>query len=124
MNSKTPECWSVDPQARGLRVELSPTHSLVLPFEHFIYSELERGDDEDSLKLAFATHEVVLKGGQLRRVEAAVQRLELALVAVVPEIYKPIAGGPQPFIKEILVMSPTSPGKAEQDAQGSKRELS
>ena len=41
MNIKPPECWSVDPHAHGLHVELSPSHSFFLPYEHFVYAEMK-----------------------------------------------------------------------------------
>ncbi|MBU6402317.1 MAG: hypothetical protein KGS61_18525 [Verrucomicrobia bacterium] len=107
LNTKQPECWSIDPQARGLRVVLSLTHSLLLPFEHFIYSELESGDDEEVFKLTFATHEVILKGGHLHRLEAAVQRLELGTVAALPDRFERIAADTQPFIREIAILKRT-----------------
>ena len=69
MDTKPPECFSTDPRARGLRVELSPQHSLVLPYEHFVYSELRAEKESDTLKLLFVTHEVVVSGFMLRRVE-------------------------------------------------------
>jgi hypothetical protein len=31
MSTKTPECWASDPQARGLRIEITPERSLLLP---------------------------------------------------------------------------------------------
>src|SRR5688572_1009260 len=102
MDTKPPECFSSDPRARGLRVELSPQHSLVLPYEHFVYSELKAEKDSDTLKLLFVTHEVVVSGYMLRRVENGIQTRELAWIAARPERYRPQVNE-KAFISQIAV---------------------
>ena len=110
--TKSPECWSTDRQARGLRVQLSPNHSFVLPFEHFIYSELQPGEESDTLKIVFATHEVILRGHLLHRLEQRMQKMELAFVAAVPEKYHSLVTEGEPLIREIAVIAPAA---TEQD---------
>jgi hypothetical protein len=102
MDSKPPECFSTDPRARGLRVELSPQYSLVLPYEHFVYSELKAEKESDTLKVLFVTHEVVVTGYMLRRVESGIQSRELACIAARPERYRPQANE-KAFINRIAV---------------------
>lgn len=102
MDSKPIECFSTDPRARGLRIELSPQHSLVLPYEHFVYSELKAEKESDSLKLLFVTHEVIVSGYMLRRVESGIQTRELAWIAPRPERYRPQANE-KAFISRITV---------------------
>jgi len=46
MSTKSPECWGSDPQARGLRIEVSSEQSLLLPHNQFIYAELSSGGDQ------------------------------------------------------------------------------
>jgi hypothetical protein len=104
--TKSPECWSTDRQARGLRVQLSPNHSFVLPFEHFIYSELEANEENDTLKIVFATHEVILRGNLLYRLEQRMQKMELAFVAAVPGKYHSLVTEGEPVIREIAVIAP------------------
>lgn len=102
METKPLECFSTDPRARGLRVELSPQHSLVLPYEHFVYSELKAEKESDTLKVLFVTHEVVISGYMLRRVENGIQSRELAWIAARPERYRPQANE-KAFISRITV---------------------
>jgi hypothetical protein len=103
MNTKPPECWANDPQARGLRIEISPEHTLVLPFDQFVFSELETHEKEQRLKLTFATHEVVVRGVSLRRIETAMQRMELSHLALIPARYRPTMEAGQPMVCEIVV---------------------
>lgn len=103
MSAKTPDCYSIDPNADCLRVELSATRSLLLPFDQFAFSELNTDDKEQRLRLVFATHEVLISGHVLRRIEAAMQRLELSLITRLSDRYHALVCEGQPKIREIVV---------------------
>jgi hypothetical protein len=77
MSTKTPECWASDPQTKGLRIEVSPGRSLLLPHDQFIFAELTSGGDEQHLKLVFATHEVSVHGHR-RQSQSPVRQIELS----------------------------------------------
>ena len=62
MSTKSPECYTTEPQARCLRVEISPGRSLLLPLDQFTFAEFISADKEQQLRLVFATHEVVIRG--------------------------------------------------------------
>jgi len=103
MSTKTPECWASDPQARGLRIEITPERSLLLPHNHFIFAELDSGGDEQNLKLVFTTHEISVRGHHLRRIETVLQRLELSQLAKLPSNQRKLITEGQPVILEIVV---------------------
>lgn len=103
MSAKSTECYAIDPNANCLRVEISATRSLLLPFDQFAFSELTSDDKEQRLRLVFATHEVLISGHALRRIEGAVQRMELALITKLPDKYHSLVGEGQPKIREIVI---------------------
>lgn len=103
MNTKSPECWASDPLARGLRIEISPERTILLPFEQFVFSELECDDKEQRLRLTFATHEVEVRGVALRRIETAMQRMELSHLVRIPARYRPTIEDGQPIVCDITV---------------------
>jgi hypothetical protein len=103
MSTKTPECWASDPKARGLRIELSPERSLLLPHDQFMFAEFTGGGDEQNLKLIFAAHEVSVRGHHLRRIETVMQRLELSLLANLPNSQQNLITEGQPVILELVV---------------------
>ena len=103
MSTKTPECWASDASAKLLRIEVSPEKSLFLKFDQLICAEFDTADKEQRLRLSFATHEVLIRGRALRRIETALQRLELSYLAVVPACYLGILSDGQPIIREIVV---------------------
>jgi hypothetical protein len=109
MSTKTPECWASDPQARALRIEVSAERSLLLPFDQFNFSELTNDGKEQRLRLVFATHEIVVRGYALRRIEMVMQRLELSFVSRMSDGARPLLPEGQPVIVEIIVNENDSP---------------
>lgn len=103
MNTKTPECWANDPQARAVRIELSPDRSLLLPHDQFAFAEFKREGKEQSLRLVFAMYEVTIRGHSLRRIETAMQRLELSLLTKVPASQRSLIPEGQPVVIEMAV---------------------
>jgi hypothetical protein len=112
MNTKTPECYTTDLQARCLRVEMTTTRLLVLPLDQFVFAELDSDGKEQKLRLVFATHEILVSGHVLRRIETAICRLELSGLMKLAEKYHALIAENQPKIREIVVteMKPASTG--------------
>jgi len=103
MSTKSPECWANDAQARGVRVEISADHSMLLPHDEFVFAELKRKGADHTLRLVFVTHEVLVTGQSLRRIETAMQRMELSLLAKLPGNQRKLITEGQPVILEIVV---------------------
>ncbi len=103
MNTKTPECYTTDQQARCLRVQMTATRWLVLPLDQFVYADLDSDGKEQKLKLVFATHEILISGHVLQRIETAIHRLELSGLMKLPEKYHALVAENQPRIREIVV---------------------
>jgi hypothetical protein len=103
MSTKTPECWASDPNARAVKIELSAEQSLLLPFDQFAFAELKSEGKQQHLRLVFATHEVLLRGHSLRRIETAMQRMELSLLTALPGKQRSLVPDGQPVVLEIEV---------------------
>ena len=104
MSTKSPECWAIDPQVDGLRVETSPGRAITLPFNQFVFAESTIDDKEQSLKIVFATHEILIVGQNLRRIEIAIQKRELATLAKLSTNYQSLVNQGQPLILKIVVI--------------------
>ena len=113
MDNKPLECFACEPRARGLRVDISPQKSVVLPHEHFVYAEFSAGEQLDSLKLVFVTHEVNLAGYLLRRIETAILNRDLSWLCTRPEKFH-TQNSDRPFITDLRVRV------LEQPANGAK----
>jgi hypothetical protein len=82
---------------------MSAEQSLLLPFDQFAFSELKSEGKEQQLHLVFATHEVLLHGHSLRRIETAMQRMELSLLTALPGKQRSLVLDGQPVVLEIVV---------------------
>ena len=118
MNTKTPECWSSDPNAHGVKIELSAERSLLLPFDQFAFAELKTEGKQQHLRLVFATHEVLIRGNALRRIETTMQRMELSFLAALSSSERKLIPDGQPVIVEIIVTEAKAVEKRSQDARG------
>ncbi len=85
MDNKPPECFACDARARGVRIDLSPQKSIVLPHEHFLGADFSAEQSVELLMLKFASHEVILAGYQLRRIENAILNRDLSWLCALPE---------------------------------------
>src|SRR5437762_1154721 len=103
MSTKSPECWASDPNAHGVKVELSAEQSLLLPFDQFAFAELKTEGKQQHLRLVFATHEVSVRGNSLRRIETAMQRMELSLLAALSGSQRSLVPDGQPAVLEVFV---------------------
>lgn len=117
MSTKAPECWASDPQARGLRIEISAEQSLLLPFDQFAFAELKSNGKEQELRLVFATHEVSVRGHALRRIETAMQRMELSLLAKLPSGQRSLITDGQPVVLEIAVTEAKAPDNCPKEVR-------
>jgi hypothetical protein len=117
MSTKSPECWANEPQARGVRVEISADHSMLLPHDEFVFAELKREGKDQTLRLVFVTHEVLVRGQSLRRIETAMQRMELSLLTKLPSSQRSLIADGQPVVTEIVVTEMKSSEKQPQEAK-------
>jgi len=117
MSTKSPECWASDPNTRAVKIEVSAEQSLLLPFDQFAFAELKSEGKEQQLRLVFATHEVSLRGHSLRRIETALQRMELSFLATLPGNQRSLVPDGQPMVLEIVMTEMKPSDKQAQEVK-------
>lgn len=115
MSTKSPECWANEPQARSLRIEITADYSILLPHDEFVFAELKREGKDQNLRLTFVTHEVLVRGQSLRRIETAMQRSELSLLTKLPSSQRSLIPDGQPVVVEIVVTESKDAEKQSKD---------
>ena len=75
----------------------------MLPFDQFAFAELKAEGKQQHLRLVFATHEVLIRGNALRRIETTMQRMELSFLAALSSSERKLIAEGQPVIVEISV---------------------
>jgi len=76
---------------------------MLLPHDQFAFAELKSDGKEQQLRLVFATHEVLVRGHSLRRIETAIQRLELSLLTALSDKQRSLIPDGQPVVLQIVV---------------------
>jgi hypothetical protein len=77
----------------------------LLPFDQFAFSELKSEGKEQHLRLVFATHEISIHGHALRRIENAMQRMELSFLGTLSSNQRSLIPDGQPVIVGIAVLA-------------------
>jgi len=118
MSTKPPECWANDAQAHAIRIEVSSDQALLLPHDAFAFAELKRAGEEQTLRLVFAMHEVLVRGHSLRRIETALQRMELSSLSTLPANQRSLIPDGQPVVLEIKITEANPQEKRTLEANG------
>ena len=70
----------------------------LLPLDQLAYAQMDADGIEQicSPFVGFATHEIMVRGNTLRRIETALHRLELSFITPLPAKYHSLAAEGQP----------------------------
>ena len=86
---------------------------MLLPHDEFVFAKLKRDGADQTLRLVFVTHEILVSGQSLRRIETAMQRMELSLLTKLPGSQRSLIADGQPVILEIVVTETMKAGIAD-----------
>jgi hypothetical protein len=90
---------------------------MLLPHDEFVFAELKRDGANHTLRLVFVTHEILVSGQSLRRIEASMQRMELSLLTKLPRSQRALIADGQPVIVEIVVTESKEAEKQSKDGR-------
>ena len=99
----TPACWQREAPCPCVRIETSPHGSHVFPYQHFVSASLDRVEQAEELRLKFSSHDVGLRGRNLRSLLFALQDFAVKWIRVVPPRYHELETGDTGVITEIRV---------------------
>jgi len=90
----------------------------LLPFDQFAFAELKNESKKQQLRLVFATHEVLIRGNALHRIETTMQRMQLSFLGALPSSHRSLVPEGQPVIHEIVVTEMRAVEKQPATANG------
>jgi hypothetical protein len=96
-------CWNKDPQAQALRIEIADGSFLVLPYDHLGFVKFEPHNDGDLVHVFLSTHDIEIKGMNLRELGLAFQKCAVDWVRALPARSSPRADDDYVWIKSITV---------------------
>ena len=76
---------------------------MLLPHDEFAFAELKSEGKEQQLRLVFAMHDVLIRGHFLRRIETAMQRMELSFLSALTANQRSLIPEGQPVVLQIVV---------------------
>ena len=82
------DCWRRDRNCTCLKIEVPPGESFIFPYQQFLSAQHTRANDDETLRIAFGTHQIIISGSQLGEIAAALQELAVVRIGVVPQRYR------------------------------------
>ena len=89
----TPACWQREAPCPCVRIEKSPNESHVFPYQHLITASLTSAEQIETLRLLFSSHDVQLRGRNLRTLLLALQDFAVKWLRTMPERYEGLETG-------------------------------
>ena len=99
----TPACWQREAPCPCVRIETSPQASHVFPYQHFVSASLDQVDEAEELQLRFSSHDVELRGRNLRNLLLALQDFAVKWIRVMPLRYQELEPGDAGVITDIRI---------------------
>jgi hypothetical protein len=99
----TPACWQREAPCPCVRIETSPQSSHVFPYQHFVCASLDHVDEVEQLQLRFSSHDVELRGRNLRNLLLALQDFAVKWIRVMPLRYQELEPGDAGIITDIQI---------------------
>ena len=97
------DCWRRERDCTCLKVDASADETFVFPYQHFLSAQHARAGGEETIKLVFGTHEVVIAGRRLGEIVAALKDLAVEQISVVPPRYRELPQGDGAWVTAIEV---------------------
>ncbi len=97
------ECWRRERDCACLKVDTSTDETFVFPYQHLLSAQHTRSSGDETLKLSFGTHEVLIAGKRLGEIVAALQDLAVEEISAVPPRYRELPQGEGAWVTAIEV---------------------
>lgn len=96
-------CWNRDAQPQAFRVEMADGSFLVLPYDHLGFVKFEPHNDDDLVHVFLSTHDIEIRGTNLRELGLAFQKCAVDWVRALPSRFSPRPEADYVWIKSIAV---------------------
>ena len=97
------ECWRRERDCTCLKLDAAANETFVFPYQHLLSAQHTRASGDETLKLSFGTHEVVISGRRLDEIVAALQDLAVERISAVPPRYRELPQGEGAWVTGIEI---------------------
>ena len=98
-------CWRRERDCTCLKLDAAADETFVFPYQHLLSAQHTRMSGDETLKLLFGTHEVVISGRRLDEIVAALQDLAVERISAVPLRYRELPQGEGAWVTGIEIRS-------------------
>lgn len=98
-----PTCWQREAPCACVRIETSAREARLFPYQHLVTASLNETDDSETLLLAFSSHDVEIRGRNLRPLLLALQDFAVKWLRAIPERYHRLGGDKSGAITSIRI---------------------
>lgn len=98
-----PTCWQREAPCACLRIEISGRETHLFPYQHLVSASLNVGDEGETLRLAFSSHDVEIAGENLRALLLAMQDFAVKWLRAIPQRYHGLKPGDDGLISSIRI---------------------
>lgn len=98
-----PACWQREAPCPCLRIETHDNVMLLFPYQHPASASLICGEQAETLRLIFSSHDVQIIGHNLRSLFFALQDFTVKWVRPIPERYRAFETGDGGVVVEVRI---------------------
>lgn len=96
-------CWHRDRNCTCLKIDVAPGESFLFPYHQFLNAQHTSASEDETLRISFGAHEIVVSGRHLAEIVAALQELAVERISPVPPRYRELPHGERAWVKVIEV---------------------
>lgn len=97
------ECWHHDRNCRCLKVDASHGESFLFPYQQFSHAQHTQAADDETLRISFASHEIVVSGTCLAEITAALQDMSVERINPVPPRFRELLQEHRAWVTQIEI---------------------
>lgn len=96
-------CWHRDRNCTCLKIDVAPGESFLFPYQQFLHAQHTSINEDETLKISFGAHEIVVSGKHLAEIAAALQELAVERISPVPPRFRQLLQDQGAWVTQIEV---------------------
>lgn len=96
-------CWHRDRNCTCLKIDVAPGESFLFPYQQFLHAQYTITTEDETLRISFGAHEIVVSGKRLAEIAAAFQELAVERISPVPPRFRQLPQDQGAWVTQIEV---------------------
>lgn len=96
-------CWHRDRDCTCLKIDVAPGESFLFPYQQFLNAQHTSTTENETLRMSFGAHEIVVSGRHLAEIATALQELAVERISPVPPRFRQLPQDQGAWVTQIEV---------------------